>query len=209
VTRHRDEVSPVRAAQFDRATHTLRIEFANGAEYDYADVPEHLYEELARSATPDEFFRENIRDEFIGTGADDVGLARMAKERREDALLGAPLAEQDIVHGDTHADRDSGSADDAHRLHARASHHTWIIDVLEDDAAAVEVDGRQITPIPRWLLPADAHDGDVLRVTHSRSGSRSTLAIELDRQATRGAVQRSAHQLRQAPPGDTGDVHLA
>jgi hypothetical protein len=196
VTRHRDEVSPVRTAQFDRATHTLRVEFTNGAEYDYADVPEHLYEELARSATPDEFFRENIRDEFIGTRADDVGLARMAKERREDALLGAPLAEQDVVN-------------DVHRPQAHGSHHTWIIDVLEDDAAAIEVDGRQITPIPRWLLPADAHDGDVLRVTHSRSGSRSTLTIELDRHATRAAVQRSADQLRHAPPGDTGDVHLA
>ena len=203
--RHRDEVSPVRAAQFDRATHTLRVEFANGAEYDYADVPEHLYEELARSATPDEFFRENIRDEFIGTRADDVDLARMAKERREDALLGAPLAEQDIGHGDTHIDRDS----DAHRAHTRGTHHTWIVDVLEDDAAAVEVDGRQITPMPRWLLPTDAHDGDVLRVTHSRSGSRSTLSIELDRHATRVAVQRSADQLRHAPPGDTGDVHPA
>ena len=99
MTRHRDDASPVRAAQFDRATHTLRVEFTSGAEYDYADVPEHLYDELARSRNPDEFFRENIRDEFIGTRADDVDLARMAKERREDALLGAPLAEQGLGGG--------------------------------------------------------------------------------------------------------------
>jgi len=206
VTRHRDEVSPVRAAHFDRATRTLSVEFANGEEYDYADVPEHLHDELARSANPDAFFRENIRDEFIGTRADDVGLARMAKERREDALLGAPLAEQDVGNGDTHTDRSRRTSDDA-RPHG--SHHTWVVDVIEDDAAAVEVDGRQITPIPRWLLPADAHDGDVLRVTHSRSGLRSTLSIELDRQATRAALQRSSDQLRHAPPGDTGDVRLA
>ena len=207
MTRHSDGLSLVRTAQFDRATHTLSVEFANGEEYDYADVPEHLYDELARSANPDAFFRENIRDEFIGTRADDVGLARMAKERREDALLGAPLAEQDIGNGDTHTDR-ARHTGDAHDAQTRGSHHTWIIDVIEDDAAAVEVDGRQITPIPRWLLPADAHDGDVLRVRHSRSGSRSTFSIELDRHATRAAVQRSTDQLRHAPPGDTGDIHL-
>jgi hypothetical protein len=207
MTRHRDDVSAVRAAQFDRATHTLRVEFANGCEYDYADVPEHLYDELARSATPDEFFRENIRDEFIGTRADDVDLARMAKERREDALLGAPLAEQGLG-GDPRA-RGGRHTDDASDTHVRASHHTWIVDVIDEDSAAVEVDGRQITPIPRWLLPADAHEGDVLHVTHARSGSRSTLAIEVDRHATRLAVQRSADQLRHAPPGGVGDVHPA
>jgi hypothetical protein len=196
MTRHRDEVSPVRAAHFDRATHTLRIEFANEVEYDYADVPEHLYEELLRAANPDQFFRENIRDEFIGTRADDVDLARMAKERREDELFGAPLAEQGIVS--TH-DR-SEDAD------TRGSHHTWVVDVLDEDSAAVEVDGRQVTAIPRWLLPADAHQGDVLRVTHSRSGLRSTLTIEADRHATRLALQRSAEQLRGAPAADTGDI---
>ena len=198
----------MRAARFDRATHTLRVEFANGAEYDYADVPEHLHDELLRSAAPDQFFREHIRDEFIGTRADDVDLARMAKERREDALLGAPLAEQDLGSSDSHDDRPH-RADDVPSGHARVSHHIWVVDVIDEDSAAVEVDGRQITPVPRWLLPAAAHEGDVLRVTHSRSGSRSTIAIEVDRHATRAALQRSAEQIRHAPPGDSGDIHLA
>jgi KTSC domain/Protein of unknown function (DUF3006) len=196
MTRHRDEVSPVRAARFDRATHTLRIEFANGSEYDFADVPEHLHDELARSADPDEFFRENIRDEFIGTRADDVDLARMAKERREDELLGAPLAEFGLAGPHARADN----------AHVRGSHHTWVVDVIEDDSAAVEIDGRQITPVPRWLLPADARSGDVLRVTHARSGARSTLTIEVDRHATRAALQQSADQMRAAPPGGEGDI---
>jgi hypothetical protein len=203
MTRHRDEVSPVRAAQFDRATHTLRVEFTNGIEYDYADVPEHLYDELVRSANPDEFFRENIRDEFIGTRADDVDLARMAKERREDALLGAPLAEQGLVGGHARVD-DARRPDD---VHAHGSHHTWVVDVIDEDSAAVEVDGRQITPIPRWMLPADAHQGDVLRVTHARSATRSTLTIEADRHATRLALQRSAEQMRAAPAADIGDIN--
>jgi hypothetical protein len=176
--------------------------FDTGSEYDYADVPEHIYDELVRSATADEFFRENIRDEFIGTRADDVDLADVAKERREDALLGAPLVEQTRVGGDDRVI----AAKSSHDTLSRGSHHTWVVDVIDEDSAAVEVDGRQITPIPRWLLPVDAREGDVLRVTHSRSGSRSTLSIEVDRHATRAALQRSAEQIRGAPPGDAGDI---
>lgn len=202
MTRHRDDASPVRSVHFDRATHTLRVAFENGSEYDFADVPVHLYDELSRSVAPDEFFRENIRDEFIGTRADDVDLARMAKERREDALLGAPLAEHVPGRRGEHAANSHGATD----VNVRGSHHTWVVDVIDEDSAAVEVDGRQITPIPRWLLPADAHEGDVLQVTHARSGSRSTLTIELDRQATRVALRRSADQLREAPPGGVGDI---
>jgi len=80
--------------------------------------------------------------------------------------------------------------------------------VLDEDSAAVQVDGRQITPLPRWLLPGDAHEGDVLRVTHSRSAGRSTLSIELDRVATRHAYQRSADQVAEAPPQDDGSIDL-
>jgi hypothetical protein len=163
---------PIRDVHFDRGTRTLRIRFHGGAAYEYADVPEHYYDELARSAAPDEFFRANIRDEFIATRLGDVDLAEMAHERREDKLFGAPLAEQ---IADAPGDGPSRPADD---IKTRISHHTWIVDVLDDDAVAVEVDGRQITPIPRWLLPADARDGDVLRVTHERSGSHSRLSIE-------------------------------
>jgi hypothetical protein len=204
MSRARDDASHVRSVHFDRATHTLRIVLDSGSEYDYADVPEHLYDELARSGSPDEFFRENIRDEFIGTRADDVGLAAMARERREDALLGAPLAEQIRVGRDDERVVDPTRADDTH---VRGSRHTWIVDVIHAGSAAVEVDGREITPIPRWILPIDARDGDVLRVTHARSGSRSTLSIEVDRHATRVSVQRSADQLRDAPPADPGDIH--
>ena len=184
MTRPRDEASHVRSVHFDRTTHTLRVVFDTGSDYEYADVPEHIYDELVRSATADEFFRENIRNEFIGTRADDVDLADVAKERREDALLGAPLVEQTRVgSGDRVVD-----APGAHEVLAHRSHHTWVVDVIDDDSAAVEVDGRQITPIPRWLLPVDAQDGDILRVMHSRSPSRSTLTIEIDRHATRGEI---------------------
>ena len=202
MTRKPDD-APVRAVHFDRATHTLRVELQTGAVWEYADVPEHVYDELARSPTPDAYFRDNVRDEFIGARAGEVDLAEIAHERREDSLLGPPLAEQvpgvaDVV----------GTRDQPDDVQIRGSRHTWVVDVIEDDAAAVEVDGRRVTPIPRWLLPSDAKDGDVLRVTHARSGSRSTLSIEVDRSATRVAYQRSVDQLRDAPPSGTGDIDL-
>lgn len=43
MTRKPDD-APVRAVHFDRATHTLRVELQNGAVWEYADVPEHVYD---------------------------------------------------------------------------------------------------------------------------------------------------------------------
>lgn len=204
MNRHWGEMSAVQSVHFDRATHTLRVAFEDGAVYDFADVPEHVYDDLARSPAPDAFFHENVRDEYIATRVGDVDLAEMAHERREDAILGPPLAEQ------LHAPASDADAGDRPRdvMDVRRSHHTWVVDVIDDDSAAVHVDGRQITPLPRWLLPADAREGDVLRVTHSRGARRSTVAIEIDRDATRLAYDRSAAQSRDAPPGGTGDVNL-
>ncbi len=203
MTRRPDD-APIRAVHFDRGTRTLRVELESGAVYDYADVPEHVYDELAHSPDRDAYFRANVRDEFLGSRAGEVDLAEMAHERREDSMFGAPLAERIPGAADVPAADESPDDD----LEARGSRHTWIVDVIEDDAAAVEVDGRRVTPIPRWLLPTDARDGDVLRVTHARSASRSTFSIEVDRNATRDAYERSTEQLRNAPPGGSGNVDL-
>jgi hypothetical protein len=164
----------VRSVAFDRTTHTLRVELGSGDVYDFADVPERLYDELGHTPDRDAFFRQHICDEFSATRVGDVDLGQHARERREDAILGAPLAEQ--VPLELSDERVRIEESDAHR-----SHHTWLIDVLDEDSVAVQIDGRQITPLPRWLLPADAHDGDVLRVTHDRSGSRSTISIRVAR----------------------------
>jgi hypothetical protein len=203
MTRHPDD-APIRAVHFDRGTRTLRVELESGAVYDYADVPEHVYEELAHSPDRDAYFRANVRDEFLGSRAGEVDLAEMAHERREDSMFGAPLAERISDPTDRPAADVSRDAD----VEGRGSRHTWVVGAVEDDVAAVEVDGRRVTPIPRWLLPTDARDGDVLRVTHERSASRSTFSIEVDRHATRLAYERSAEQLRSAPPGGSGDVDL-
>ena len=185
MTRHWNEGSAVQSVTFERATRTLRVQFTSGETYDFADVPERLYDELAHSPAPDAFFHEHIAEEFSATRVGDVDLAEMAHERREDALLGAPLAESVSVETVDERDDALGSAGSRESDALRRTRHTWVIDVVDEDSAAVQVDGRQITSLPRWLLPADAHEGDVLRVSHARSAGRSTLSIEVDRSATR------------------------
>jgi len=83
----------------------------------------------------------------------------------------------------------------------KESGHTWIIDVIEENSAAVEVDGRQVTPLPRWLLPEDTREGDVLSVRHERTRERSKLTIEIDREATADALRRSGEQVRRDESG--------
>jgi hypothetical protein len=197
-------MSGVGPVEFDRATRTLRIAFRTGAVYDFADVPERIYEELLRSSTPDETFVQHVRDEFVSRRVGDVDLAEIAEERREDAILGPPLA------GDLPSltDEQPTRRPQDESAQPRRSHHTWVIDVIDEDSAAVEVDGRQITPMPRWVLPADAREGDVLRVAHVRSRRRSTLSIETDEEAKREALERSAKQLRDIPVSGRGDVDL-
>ena len=195
-----EDDSPIRSVQFDRGTRTMRVELENGAVYDFADVPEHLCDELTHSTRRDEYFAENVRDEFSAMRIGDIDLAQLADERREDAILGAPLAE----HIPVSTTDDRPTARDTHG----ASQHTWVVDVVEDDSTAVQIDGREITPLPRWLLPAGAQEGDILRVTHARTGSRSTITIEVDRSASRLAVEHSADQLREAPRSGRGDIDL-
>jgi len=198
MTRHWNEGSAVQSVTFERATRTLRVQFTSGETYDFADVPERLYDELAHSPAPDAFFHEHIAEEFSATRVGDVDLAEMAHERREDALLGAPLAESVAIETVDEREDALGLAGTTESGAVRSTRHTWVIDVVDEDSAAVQVDGRQITPLPRWLLPADAHEGDVLRVSHARSAGRSTLSIDLDRSAARLAVQRAVDQ----PPAD-------
>jgi Protein of unknown function (DUF3006) len=78
--------------------------------------------------------------------------------------------------------------------HDAVQRHRWIVDVIEEDSAAVEVDGRSITPVPRWMLPVGARQGDVLAVSHRREDVRSVLTIEIDRAATDAAYSASATQ---------------
>lgn len=92
---------------------------------------------------------------------------------------------------------------------AKYSKHTWIVDVMEDGSASIEVDGRTVTPIPVWMLPEGVREGDVLSVTHDRGEGRSALVIENDPEAKKKALEKSAKQVSRKSKNDRGgDVQL-
>jgi hypothetical protein len=73
---------------------------------------------------------------------------------------------------------------------SKSSKHTWVVDLIEDGSASIEVDGRTITPIPEWMLPEGVKEGDVLSVTHDRKKGKSELLIETDPEAKRKTLDR-------------------
>lgn len=92
---------------------------------------------------------------------------------------------------------------------SKHSKHTWIVDVIEDGSASIEVDGRSVTPIPQWMLPVGVKEGDVLSVTHDRREGKSALLIETDPEAKRKALDRSVKQVSRKSKNDRGgDISL-
>jgi hypothetical protein len=89
------------------------------------------------------------------------------------------------------------------------SKHTWIVDIIEDGSASIEVDGRIVTPIPQWMLPEGVKEGDVLSVTHDKREGKSALLIETDPKAKRKALDRSEKQVSRRSKNDRGgDIQL-
>ena len=92
---------------------------------------------------------------------------------------------------------------------SKHSRHTWIVDVIEDGSASIEVDGRTVIPIPEWMLPEDMKEGDVLSVMHDRREGKSALLIETDPEAKRKALNRSEKQVSRKSKNDRGgDIQL-
>jgi hypothetical protein len=92
---------------------------------------------------------------------------------------------------------------------SKHSKHTWIVDVIEDGSASIEVDGRTVTPIPQWMLPEGVKEGDVLSVTHDRGEGKSALLIETDPEARKKALDKSARQVARKSKSDRGgDISL-
>ena len=60
----RDKASHVKSVGFDAATGTLEIEFSSGAMYDYAGVPQELYEEFVKAESLGSFVATRIRGAF-------------------------------------------------------------------------------------------------------------------------------------------------
>jgi Protein of unknown function (DUF3006) len=91
----------------------------------------------------------------------------------------------------------------------KTSSHTWIIDVIEDGSASIEVDGRSVTPIPEWMLPVGVKEGDVLAVTHEREEGKSILQIRTDPEAKKKAMDKSVRQVSRKSKNDKGgDIQL-
>ena len=92
---------------------------------------------------------------------------------------------------------------------SKRSKHIWIVDVIQDGSASIEVDGRTVTPIPEWMLPEGAKEGDVLSVTHDKTEGKSTLSIENDPEAKKKALDRSEKQVSRKSKNDRGgDIQL-
>ncbi|WP_025410578.1 DUF3006 family protein [Gemmatirosa kalamazoonensis] len=85
----------------------------------------------------------------------------------------------------------------------------WVVTSLGPSVASVEVDGDAIEKVPRWLIPVDAHEGDVLAVERSRGPDRVSIVVKTDPAATREALAASEKQMRDAPVDKKGgDVKL-
>src|SRR5580765_1564191 len=92
---------------------------------------------------------------------------------------------------------------------SKRSKHIWVVDIIEDGSASIEVDGRTVTPIPEWMLPEGVKEGDVLSVTHDRREGKSELVIETDPEAKRKALDRSERQVSRESKNDRGgDIQL-
>jgi len=113
---------------------------------------------------------------------------------------------------DAKAAAEIGAAGQANADHPGGSEraHRWAIDRIEEGTAAVEQDGDHVYEIPRFLLPPEARDGDVLavRVTATAPGA-VTLSVRIDRAASAPLPrQKSTAGKRRAGNDPGGDIVL-
>ena len=88
---------------------------------------------------------------------------------------------------------------------AGATAHRWAVDRIEEGTAAVEQDGDHVYELPRFLLPPDARDGDVLtvRVTTAAPGE-VTVSVRVDRAASAPPPGQKTTAKKQRPGNDPG-----
>lgn len=92
---------------------------------------------------------------------------------------------------------------------ATAPVHRWAIDQVEEGTASVEQDGDHVYEIPRYLVPPDARDGDVLAVTvtHAAAGE-VTVSVRIDRAASTSPPAKASPKKRRASNDPGGDIVL-
>ena len=86
--------------------------------------------------------------------------------------------------------------------------HRWAVDRVEEGTAAVEQDGDHVYEIPRYLVPPDARDGDVLAVTVTRAvAGEVTVSVRIDRAASASPPAKSSAKpssKKRRPSADPG-----
>ncbi len=87
--------------------------------------------------------------------------------------------------------------------------HRWAIDRIEEGTAAVEQDGDHVYEIPRYLVPTDATDGDVLTVSVAPGGpGEVTISVRIDRTASRPAAPDRPSRAKKSDSDRGGDIVL-
>jgi len=93
---------------------------------------------------------------------------------------------------------------------AKTEEHRWAIDALDEGVVRIEEDGKRLLTIPRYLVPSDAREGQLLRVTHIDVQGVLTVSVAIDAEATTAALASSVattkramvHSKRHDPGGD-------
>ncbi|HWE41452.1 MAG TPA: DUF3006 domain-containing protein [Gemmatimonadaceae bacterium] len=93
---------------------------------------------------------------------------------------------------------------------ASAPAHRWAVDRIEEGTAAVEQDGDHVYEIPRYLVPPDTRDGDVLSVTStSAAPGEVTITVRIDRTASAPPpVAKPRRKPRRSGTDAGGDIVL-
>ena len=55
---------PISSIDYDEKTQELRVGFADGSDYNYDNVPEHVVAEFRSAASKGTYFNANIRNEY-------------------------------------------------------------------------------------------------------------------------------------------------
>ena len=56
--------STIRRVKYDKPSETLRVEFHNGREYEYGDVPFNTFKDLIHAESVGRFFNSSVRNAF-------------------------------------------------------------------------------------------------------------------------------------------------
>lgn len=85
----------------------------------------------------------------------------------------------------------------------------WTVDRFEQAWAVLEAGTRGAVQLPRELLPNDAKESDVLRVSISRQATRATVTFDIDPDETAARRQRLQEIVRELGKDDPGgDITL-